>query len=83
MHYQGREQQRGILKWACPAAVYDFTCEGRETCYRWGQVKAGAKTRTVRVKIDTEHLRNFGPLPPNTYKWRRHYNQRSAMERIY
>ena len=83
MHYQGREQQRGTLKWACPAAVYDFTCEGRETCYHRGQVKAGAKTRTVRVKIDPEHLRNFGQLPPNTYKWQRYYNERSAMERIY
>ena len=57
-----------------PAAVYDFIYEGRETCNCRGQVKAGAKTRTVQVKIDPEHLRNFGLLPPNTYKWRRCYN---------
>ncbi len=29
MHYQGREQKRGTLKWACPAASYDFTCKGQ------------------------------------------------------
>ena len=82
MHYQGYEKQRGTLKWACPAAVNDFQCQGRDECYRLGNVTAGAKTRVVRVKVDPDHLRDFGELPHSTLKWKRLYKQRSALERI-
>ena len=49
---------------------------------RLGNVTAGAKTRVVRVKVDPDHLRDFGELPHSTLKWKRLYKQRSALERI-
>ena len=82
LNYQGRETRRNTLKRAGPAAVYDLHCEGREQCYRMGQVKAGARTRIVRQKINPDHLRSYGPLPPSTCKWRKCYSQRSALQRI-
>ena len=69
MHYQGYEKQRGTLKWACPAAVNDLQCEVRDECYRLGNVSTAAKTRVVRVKVDPDHLRDFGQLPHSTLKW--------------
>ena len=82
MTYQGREQQRGTLKWACPASVNDFECTGRQECHRLGGVADGARTRIVRTRIDPDHLRSHGALPPGTLKFRRLYRQRSALERI-
>ena len=82
MYYQGYEAARGTLKWVCPAAVYEFECKGREECWRMGGVKPGAKARIVRTRLDADHLRNGGPLPHNSYKWKRHYRRRSALERI-
>ena len=60
IHFQGYEKKRGTLKWPCPAAVNDLQCEGRDECYRLGNVRAGAKTRVVRVKVDLDYLRDFG-----------------------
>lgn len=82
MCYQGRESSRGTIKWTCPAAAYDLTCEGRQQCYQAAGLKDGARTRVVRDKIDMDHLRNHGPLPQGTCKWKRIYSKRSALERI-
>ncbi len=82
MHYQGYESKRGTLKWQCPASVSDFECAGREDCHYLGKVKAGAKARVVRTKVNADNLRQHPVLPPATKKWNRLYHQRSAMERI-
>ncbi|MDE0553926.1 MAG: transposase [Candidatus Poribacteria bacterium] len=82
MYYQGREAVRGTVKWICPASAYGITCQGRQACYKAAGLEADASTRVVRDKIDMDHLRNHGPLPLGTYKWKRIYNQRSAIERI-
>ena len=82
MHYQGYEKKRGTLKWVCPAAAFEFDCEGRAECYRLGEVAAGAKSRVVRTKVDTDNLRQHPALPPSTLKWKRLYRKRSALERI-
>ena len=82
MHYQGHEQQRGTLKWVCPVAAFEFDCQGRAECYRLGRVKAGARSRVVRTKVDVDNLRQRPSLPPSSRKWKRLYRQRSAMERI-
>ena len=39
--------------------------------------------RTVRVKLDEQNRRIFTPTPHATLSWRRKYNLRSAMERIF
>lgn len=82
MNYQGYESKRGTLKWVCPASVYDLTCTGREECHRLGKVRAGARSRVVRTRVDADNLRQRPALPPSTMKWNRLYNQRSALERI-
>ena len=82
MHYQGYERQRGTLKWVCPAAAFEFDCQGRAECYRLGRVTAGARSRVVRTKVDVDNLRQRPSLPPSSRKWKRLYRQRSAMERI-
>ena len=43
----------------------------------------GSNSRVVRIKIDAQHTRVFGPLPPGSYKWKRCYRLRTVMERIY
>lgn len=45
-------------------------------------VQADAKHRIVRVPIDPDNLRNFGPLPVSTRKWDKHYRRRNAAERF-
>ncbi len=82
MSYQGRESQRGTLKWACPAATYGFNCEGQEQCYGDASVSADAKSRVVRTKVKVEHLRQYPPLPPCSDKWKRKYRKRSGLERL-
>ena len=82
MHYHGYERKRGTLKWVCPAAAYEFDCQGKDQCYRLGQVRAGAQSRVVRTKVDTDNLRQRPALPPSSLKWKRIYRKRSAMERI-
>ncbi len=83
MNCQGYEKVRGTVKWTCPAAAYGFECAGRAQCHELGGVRADAKSRTVRVRIDAAHLRNHNVLPPSTPKWRRTYARRSATERIF
>ena len=83
MHHQGYEKKRGTVKWACPATVNDFECKGRAECYKSGHVRIDAKPRVVRVKVDPDHLRDSGALPPSTYKWKRLYRERTVCERIF
>ena len=51
-------------------------------CNCLGKVRAGAKSRVVRTKVDVDNLRQRPSLPPSSRKWKRLYSKRSAMERI-
>ena len=66
----------------CPAAAFEFDCQGRAECNLLGKVRAGAKSSVVRTKVDVDNLRQHLAFPPSSMKWKRLYSQRSAMERI-
>jgi len=76
MAYWGFEHDRRTLKYRCPASAYGLSCMGREGC-----ASGGKYGRVVRVSID-ENRRLFVPLPRSTYKWKRTYRKRSAIERV-
>lgn len=82
LYYQGREARRGTIKWSCPADAYGIQCQGRRQCHEAAGLKADAKTRIVRDRINMDHLRSHGPLPKGTRKWQRLYSERSSLERI-
>lgn len=72
MAYAGLERDRGTLKYRCPAAHYGIECAGREAC---------PIGKTVRIPMEQEP-RVFTPLPRSSYKWRRLYAGRTAVERV-
>ena len=73
--YDGFESQRGTLKYRCPAAVYGLDCPERERC------GSSAYGRVVRVSLD-HNRRRFIPVPRNSYKFKRLYKKRTAVERV-
>lgn len=73
--YDGFEKQRGTLKYRCPAAVYGLDCPERATC------GAGAYGRVIRVPLELNR-RRFVPLPRSSYKFKRLYKKRTAVERV-
>jgi len=77
MAYWGFEPERGTLKYRCPAAAYDFQCQGRSQC-------PGAQTdygKIVRIDIDTDR-RMFTPVARDSAAWERAYDRRTAVERV-
>ena len=74
---------RNTLKFRYPAVVYDLECEGWKQCLANADSQASNYGRSVRVKLDEQNRRIFTPTPPATLSWRRSYNLRSAMERIF
>ena len=66
----------------CPAAAFEFDCQGRSERYRLGEITTGAKSKVVRTEVGADNLRQLPALPPSTLKWKRLYRKRSAMERI-
>ncbi len=83
MAFQGFEADRSTLKYRCPAAAGGFACEGRDDCHKGAGCKAGAFGRVVRIDLEKHNRRIFTPTPHGSPSWRRGYNRRSAMERIY
>lgn len=73
--YDGFEKQRGTLKYRCPAAVYGLDCPERERC------GSSAYGRVVRVPLDLNR-RRFIPVPRGSYKFKRLYKKRTAVERV-
>lgn len=73
--YDGFENQRGTLKYRCPAAVYGLDCAERERC------GSSAYGRVVRVPLDLNR-RRFIPVPRGSYKFKRLYKKRTAVERV-
>src|SRR5690625_1196886 len=68
----GFEKDRNTLKKLCPATQYGITCEGMMDC----PVKQG-----IRVSLH-ENRRLFTPIDRASYKWKREYNKRTAVERV-
>ena len=82
MAFHGFEQERGTLKYRCPAAVHGLDCKGREACCRDAGAKAGDYGRVVRIALADRDRRIFTPTPWGSPSWSRGYNRRGALERI-
>ena len=82
MAFQGFEADRGTLKYRCPAAAYDLTCQGRAICHKQAGCAAGDYGRIVRIDLKTADRRIFTPTPHGSPSWRRGYKRRAALERI-
>ena len=76
MAYIGHEEQRGTLKYRCPAMHQGWECPMSKIC------NAGKKYgMTVRVPREID-LRRFPALPRATKKFERLYKGRTAVERV-
>jgi hypothetical protein len=72
MCYSGYEPKRDSIRYQCPHMAYGISCPRSETCcYRKG----------VRIKRSI-NPRVFCRLPRSTYKWKREYKKRTAVERV-
>jgi hypothetical protein len=76
MAYIGHEQQRGTLKYRCPARHGDWSCPSDARCN--GERSYGL---TVRVKQEID-LRRFPSIPRATKQFERMYKGRTAVERV-
>jgi hypothetical protein len=72
MAFGGFEQSRNCLKYRCPAAHYGYECKGKNEC--------GSASGT-RISLDTDR-RIFCPIARSSYKWKRLYKNRTAVERV-
>ena len=72
MAFGGFEKDRGTLKYRCPAKHYGFVCAGRDRC---------AISDSLRIPI-ASNRRIFTPLARSSYRWKRLYKKRSAVERV-
>jgi hypothetical protein len=77
MAYSGFEKDRGTLKYRCPACAYGYECKGIRFC----SSSVSDYGRVVRVPLSLNR-RLFVPAPRSSYKWRREYNKRTAVERV-
>lgn len=72
MAYGGFEQDRGTLKYRCPAEHYGIQCKGKDTC---------PVAKAVRIPM-SEDRRIFTPVARSSYKWKKLYKKRTAVERV-
>lgn len=75
MYYRGYEEERGTLKYSCPAIAHSFSCPHERLCNA-GKIYG----LTVRAKCGDD-LRRFPPIPRATKKFERLYRGRTAVER--
>ena len=68
----GFEKDRNTLKKLCPARQYGIDCEGAHKC----PVAQG-----IRIPLE-EDRRIFTPIDRSSYKWKKAYNKRTAVERV-
>lgn len=78
MAYEGFEQDRGTLKYRCPAKAHGLACAQQDLCNEGWQPAHG---RIVRVPLDTDR-RIFTPLARDSKAWAREYKHRTAVERV-
>ena len=72
MAFGGFEKDREALKYRCPARHYGVECRGMEQC---------SATGGVRIPL-AEDRRIFTPLARSSYKWKKTYKKRTAVERV-
>jgi len=76
MSYMGYEEDRGTLKYRCPAMHEGWECPSAAVC------NAGkAFGKIVRVEKDID-LRRFPPVPRATKQFERFYKGRTSVERV-
>ncbi|AEJ61334.1 transposase IS4 family protein [Spirochaeta thermophila DSM 6578] len=73
MAYRGFEEKRGTLKYGCPAVHYGYECAGKASC---------PLASCIRIPLSTDR-RVFTPLARSSYRWKREYAKRTALERIH
>jgi hypothetical protein len=71
----GFEKDRTTLKYRCAAAAYGCACRDRAGCC------SSTYGRIVRVPLEWDR-RRFVPVPRGSYKWKRLYSGRTAVERV-
>jgi len=72
MAYDGYDKKRDTLSYKCPAKAYGIECKGCVEC--------PVKTK-VRIKRSI-NPRVFTQVARSSYKWKKMYNKRVALERI-
>jgi hypothetical protein len=72
MAFGGFEEDRGTLKYRCPARHYGLDCKGRDQCWI---------SDNIRISIDS-NPRIFTPVARSSYKWKEIYKKRSSVERV-
>jgi hypothetical protein len=72
MAYKGFEKNRETLKYSCPAESYGYECYGKCKC---------AIKKQIRIPMETDK-RIFTPLARSSYKWKKIYKNRTAVERV-
>jgi len=72
MAYGGFEKDRKALKYKCPAKAYGYECKGREKCLS----RSG-----LRIPLSLDR-RIFTPVARSSYKWKKLYKKRTAVERV-
>jgi len=82
MQYMGFEEERGTLKFRCPAAAWGLECANRDACRCKLKVKNGTYGRVVRVRIDKDP-RLFGPIYAHSYRFEDLYKMRTSVERLF
>lgn len=68
----GFEKDRNTLKKLCPAKQYGLDCEGAAEC---------PVIQGIRIPLK-EDRRIFTPIDRASYKWKKEYNKRTAVERV-
>lgn len=68
----GFEKDRNTLKKLCPAKQYGIKCRGYAKC----PIRQG-----IRIPLE-EDRRIFTPIDRASYKWKREYARRTAVERV-
>ena len=76
MAYMGHEQNRGTLKYRCPARHEGWACPSDKKCNG-----CSVYGKTVRVQCALD-LRRFPPIPRATREFETRYKGRTAVERV-
>lgn len=73
MAFNGFEEERETLKYACPALAYGIECKGASSCPIY--------QKNIRIPLK-EDFRIFTPVARSSYKWERLYDKRTSVERV-
>jgi hypothetical protein len=68
----GYDKERDTLRMKCPVGVYGAVCSESETC---------TLCKNIRVSLSVDE-RIFTQVDRNSYKWKRLYKARTAVERV-